>query len=121
MSALNLNFSEGNDPVVTFTLKKRASNGTLTLRDLSVDLTAVELYIKANAELLDTDTGVIKYSSTGVSPAIVVIQPGSLAQINVTFSHTDIGVDNKFYHLDVVDGASRRITFAWGNIVVGEV
>lgn len=114
MSRVNLSFIEGNDPDVTFTLQKKAADGTLTVVDLTG--ATVELYIKTDVRKTDADATTVKYSTSTTPTRIAIQSPATAGKVDVFFLSVDIGgAGEKSYRLDVIKN-SRRQTYAHGKL-----
>jgi len=114
MSLLPLKIVREDDPTTVFALSSRRANSSV------VDVpnlagTTVELYIKTSQEQMNSDVGVIKYS-TGTGQISVVAPPETSGQVVVNWSHGDIAT-HKFYRLDIIT-SGRRLTYAYGPVEI---
>lgn len=108
-----LDLIEGNDPDVVFTCKTRDNSTPPVETVVNLNLATVELYIKTNAGVSDTDPTTIKYS-TATTPTKIAITDAANGKVTVYFTSADIGgAGTKYYHLDVIKN-SRRQTYAFG-------
>jgi hypothetical protein len=117
VSQVDFSVVENNAPLKTFTLQKRASDGTLSAVDLSSAV--VHLYIKTSVRTTDADASTVHYSSP--SGGITIQAPATLGKVDIQFQATHLATaGKKSYHLDVVIGGNS-VTYAYGTITIQNV
>lgn len=105
---------EDNDEVVIFTCRV---DGT------PINLTGalIEMFVKPDKATNEADAGVIKYSTTGGEVTILAQAGDTLGQCSVQIDGSDVATPaKKRYRLDVTQNG-RKLTFAYGRLVVRDV
>lgn len=105
---------EDNDPVVVFTCRVDGA---------AIDLTGalIEMFLKADKATAETDAGVVKYSTEDGGVTIRTQSGATLGQCTVQMDASDIGTPGKKrYRLDVTQNG-RRLTYAFGRVIIKDV
>jgi hypothetical protein len=107
----DLEVVQGNDAVIVLTCR---------VDGVAIDLTGaeVEFFLKPDKATDESAPTVVRYSTTGGEITLRTQSGATLGQAEVRFNRTDIPDPvKKRYRLDVTQ-AERRLTYAYGRVVV---
>jgi hypothetical protein len=113
-SEVDIEVIEDNDPVVTFICRV---DGAV------VDLTGalIEMFLKADKSTAEDAVGVVEYSTAG-GQITIPSQVGALkGYCYVQMSANDLGTPGKLrYRVDVTQNG-RKLTYAYGRVIIVDV
>jgi hypothetical protein len=105
---------EDNDAIVVVTC--RVDGAPVNLTGAQVDF-----FLKPTKATAETDSSVVHYSTDTGEITLRTQSGGTLGQVEIRFVGTDVATPEKWrYRLDVTQ-AERRLTYAFGRVVVIDV
>lgn len=105
---------EDNDPDVLFTCKVDGAARDLTGGD-------IDFWIKATKAIEEDDPSVVHYTSGDSEITPLPQSGGTLGQVRVTIRRADIPTPGKFRYRFDVTVADKRLTHAFGRLIIRDV